>query len=189
MEFGSEEHTMSDLIVIVYPSEEKAEEVRRKLLEMQKEYLIELEDAVIATRTPEGHVRLNQLVSSTAIGALSGSLWGLLVGALLLMPVVGPAAGAVAGAAIGAASGAVGGALTDLGIDDDFMKQLGEQLQPGNAALFLLVRKMTTDKVLAALKGTGGTLLKTSLDESKEQALREALQAAAEEERRAATAA
>jgi uncharacterized membrane protein len=81
----------------------------------------------------------------------------------------------LAGAAIGAASGAISGRLTDVGINDKFMKDAAQSLQSGNAALFLLVRKMTTDKVLAALQGEGGTVLRTSFDETKEEALRAAL--------------
>jgi uncharacterized membrane protein len=81
----------------------------------------------------------------------------------------------LAGAAIGAASGALGGALTDVGINDQFMKDASQHLQSGNATLFLLIRKMTTDKVLAALQGEGGTVIRTSFDESKEEALRAAL--------------
>ncbi|CAH1658676.1 DUF1269 domain-containing protein [Chelatococcus asaccharovorans] len=160
---------MSDLVVVVYPTEQKAEEVRQRLFELQKEYLIKIGDAVIATKNESGHVKLNQLVNSTAIGAASGGIWGLLIGAIFLMPLVG--------AAIGAASGALGGALTDYGINDKFMKELSETLQPGNAALFVLVDGVTSDKVLEDLRGTGGTVLKTSLDHSKEQALREALAA------------
>ena len=81
----------------------------------------------------------------------------------------------VFGAALGAASGALGGALTDYGVNDGFMKELAASLQPGNAALFVLVNKMTGDKVLEALRGTGGMVLKTSLDHTREQALRDAL--------------
>lgn len=169
---------MSDLIAIVYPNEEKAEQVRQRLLQLQKEYVIELEDAVIAVKTAYGRVKLNQLINPTGFAALNGSLWGLLIGAIFMLPVFGPAAGAIGaagGAALGAATGAIVGALTDLGIDDDFIKQLADNLQPGNAALFLLVRKMTADKVLEAIKGTGGTVLRTSLDRGKEEALRAAL--------------
>ena len=177
---------MSDLIAIVYPNEQQAEKMRQKILGLQKEYLIELGDAAIAVKNPEGYVKLNQLISPTQIGALQGTLWGLIIGALFLMPVTGPAIGAVSGAAIGAASGAIGGALSDLGIEDDFMKELAASLEPGNAALFLLVRKMTTDKVLAAIKGSGGKVLKTSLDESKEAELREAIEDASGEAPQAA---
>ena len=158
---------MADLVEITFPSEEKAEEVRQKLLDMQKEYLIELGDAVIAVKQPNGRVKLNQLVNPTASGAVSGTFWGALIGMIFLMP--------LAGAAIGAASGALGGKLADVGINDRFMRDAAQSLQSGNAALFLLVRKMTTDKVLAALQGEGGTVIRTSFDESKEDALRTAL--------------
>ena len=162
---------MSDLVVIAFPSEEKAEEVRHKLLDMQKDYLIELGDAVIAVKQPNGRVKLNQLFHPTATGAVSGTFWGTLIGLIFLMP--------LAGAAIGAASGAIGGALSDVGINDQFMKDVARSLQSGNAALFLLIRKMTTDKVLADLQGVGGTVLRTSFDHTKEEALRQALAGAA----------
>ena len=148
---------MSDLVVIAFPSEAKAEEVRQKILELQKEYLIELGDAAIAVKQPDGSVRLNQLINTTAAGAVYGTFWGTLVGLIFLMP--------LAGAAIGAASGALGGWLTDV----------AESLQPGNAALFFLIRKLTTDKVLEDLKGVGGKVLRTSFDHTKEDALRNAL--------------
>lgn len=180
---------MPDLAVIVYPSEEQAEEMRRKLLQLQKEYLIELDDAVIAVNTGRGHVRLNQLLNPTAAGALSGSMWGLLLGAVFLMPIVGPAIGAVSGAALGAASGAIGGALTDLGIDDNFIKELGRKLTPGHAALFLLIRKVSLEKILDAIKGSGGEVIMASLDPAKEKALRDALAAEAPSDRSSGRAA
>lgn len=162
---------MSDLIVIVYPTEAKAEEVRARLIELQKQYLITLNDAVIATKNEAGKIKLNQLVNTTAAGAVSGSFWGLLVGVLFLNPLLG--------VAVGAASGALGGALSDFGINDAFMKELSASLQPGNGALFVLVKDMTADKVLKEISGYGGVVLKTSLDETKEQVLRDALQKAA----------
>jgi uncharacterized membrane protein len=162
---------MSDLIAIVYPSEAKAEEVRQRLFKLQKEYLITINDAVIAVKTETGAVRLNQLVNTTAVGAASGSFWGLLVGVLFLNPIIG--------VALGAASGALGGALTDFGINDAFMKDLASSIQPGNAALFVLIKNMTADKVLKEIEGAGGVVLKTSLDETKEQVLRDALAKAA----------
>ncbi len=161
---------MSDLVVIEFPSEAKAEEVRQKLLDMQNEYLIELEDAVIAIKQPNGRIKLNQLFHPAAAGAAYGTLWGALIGMLFLMP--------LPGAVIGAASGALGGALADVGINDRFMKEVAATLESGNAALFLLIRKMTTDKVLADLKGMGGKVLRTSFDHTQEEALREALASA-----------
>ena len=162
---------MSDLIAIIYPSEAKAEEVRKRLFSMQKEYIIQLGDAVIATKSADGHIKLNQLFSTTAAGAASGGFWGLLIGALFLMPAVG--------AAVGAASGALGGALTDFGINDQMMKDLSANLQPGSAALFILAQKLTADKVIDQIKDAGGVVLKTSLDRSKEDDLRAALATAA----------
>jgi uncharacterized membrane protein len=96
-----------------------------------------------------------------------GTMWGTLVGLIFLMPLLG--------AAVGAASGAVGGALTDVGIDNRFMKDVAASIEAGNAALFLLIRKVTADKVLADLKGVGGKVLRTSFDHTKEEALRAAL--------------
>ena len=158
---------MSDLVVIAFPSEAKAEEVRQKLLGMQKEYLIELGDAVIAVKQPDGQVKLNQLFHPMAAATASGTMWGALVGLIFMMPLVG--------AAIGAASGALSGYMVDLGINDQFMKDAAQSLHEGNAALFLLIRKMTTDKVLADLQGVGGTVMRTSFDHTKEEALRAAL--------------
>jgi uncharacterized membrane protein len=158
---------MSDLLVVAFPSEAKAEEVRKKLLDMQQEYLIELGDAVIAVKQPDGRVKLNQMFHPTASGAAYGAIWGTLVGMLFLMP--------LAGTALGAAAGALGGALSDAGINDRFIRDAAQTLQSGNAALFLLIRKMTTDKVLAELQGVGGTVLRTSFDHTKEEALRQAL--------------
>jgi len=158
---------MSDLVEIVFPTEAKAEEVRQKLLGMQKEYLIELGDAVIAVKDAKGRVKLNQLINTTAAGAVSGTFWGTLIGLIFLMP--------LAGAAIGAASGAIGGALTDAGLNDKWMKEAAAAIKPGEAALFLLVRKVTGDKVLEGLKGEGGRVMRTSLDHTKEAALQAAL--------------
>jgi uncharacterized membrane protein len=162
---------MSDLIAIVYPTEAKAEEVRQRLLKLQKEYLITLNDAVIAVKTDSGDIKLNQLVNTTARGAVSGSFWGLLIGVVFLNPLLG--------VALGAASGALGGALTDFGIDDTFMKDLATNIHPGNAALFVLVKNMTADKVLREIQDAGGIVLKTTLDDAKEKILREALENAA----------
>ena len=158
---------MTDLVVIAFPTEAKAEEVRQKLLAMQKEYLLELGDAVIAVKDAQGNIKLNQLINTTKAGAVGGAFWGALIGLIFLMP--------LAGAALGAAYGALAGALTDVGINDKSMKDIAAAIQPGTAALFVLVRKVTADKVLEGLKGEGGTILKTSLDHTKEAALQAAL--------------
>mgnify|MGYP002778394288 CR=1 FL=1 len=160
---------MADLVFIAFPTEQRAEEVRRHVLDLQRGYLIQLEDAVVVMKDPAGHVRLHQLVNLTAGGAASGALWGTLIGMIFMR--------SLAGAAIGAASGALAGWMTGYGLDDEFMREASTALQPGSAGLFLLIRKMTTDKVLAELHGTGGTVLRTSFDAEKESALRQALAA------------
>ncbi len=161
---------MADLIVIAYDDIHKAEEVRLKLLKMQGEYLIDLEDAVVAFRDEKGKVRLNQIQNLTASGAVSGGFWGTLIGIIFLNPLLGMAAGAGAGA--------ISGALTDVGINNNFMKEIASGFQNGTSALFVLVRKVTPDKVLAELEGSGGKVLQTSLTHEKEEKLQAALSAA-----------
>jgi uncharacterized membrane protein len=161
---------MSNLVVIGYDDPFKAEEVRLKLRKMQKDYLIDLEDAVVAVKNEKGNVKLHQAVNLTAAGAVGGGFWGSLIGLIFLNPLLG--------AAVGAAAGAVSGALTDVGVDDKFMKELATTMTPGSSVLFVLVRKATVDKVLDEMKGTGGKILKTSLSHDDEAKLQAALSAA-----------
>jgi uncharacterized membrane protein len=161
---------MSNLVVIGYDDPFKAEEVRLKLRKMQKDYLIDLEDAVVAVKNEKGKVKLHQAVNLTAAGAVGGGFWGSLIGLIFLNPLLG--------AAVGAAAGAVSGALTDVGVDDKFMKELAASMTPGSSVLFVLVRKATPDKVLAELEGSGGKVLKTSLSHDDEAKLQAALSAA-----------
>jgi uncharacterized membrane protein len=163
---------MSDLVVIGFDDEFKAEEVRLALFKMQQEYLVDLEDAVVAVKDKEGAVRLHQVHNLPAAGAASGGFWGLLIGVLFLHPLLG--------IAVGAAAGAIGGALGDVGINDDFMKKLADTLKPGSSALFVLVRKATPDKVLEELKKFQGNVLQTSLSKEDEAALKTALDSAKE---------
>ena len=161
---------MSTLVVIGYNDPYKAEEVRLTLRKLQKDYLLDLEDAVVAVKDDKGKVKLQQAVNLTAAGAVSGGFWGSLIGLMFLNPLLG--------LAMGAAAGAASGALTDVGIDDKFMKELAATMSPGSSALFVLVRKATPDKVLDELKGTGGTVLRTSLSHEDEAKLQAALAAA-----------
>jgi uncharacterized membrane protein len=160
---------MSTLVAIGYDDPYKAEEVRLKLRKMQKDYLIDLGDAVVAVKDENGKVKLHQAVSMTAAGAASGGFWGALIGLMFMNPLLG--------LAVGAAAGAASGALTDVGINDAFMKELAGTLKPGSSVLFVLVRKATPDKVLEEVKGTGGKILKTSLSHDDEAKLQAALSA------------
>ena len=161
---------MSTLVVIEYDDPFKAEEVRLALLKMQKDYLIDLGDAVVAVKDDKGKIRLHQSVNLTGRGAISGGFWGALIGLIFLNPLLGMA--------VGATAGAVSGALRDVGIDDKFMKELAEGLPAGSSALFVLVRKSTPERVLEEIKGTGGRVLRTSLNHEDEAKLQAALSAA-----------
>lgn len=146
---------MSNLIVIVYPDELQAQQVRLDFMKMSKEYLVTLEDAVIAVKKPDGKVKLLQMYHLAAGGAISGALWGALIGLIFMMPIFG--------LVVGAGTGAIAGALSDVGISDSFMKELASSLQPGSSALFVLVDSPITDKVMADLQGTGGKIIQSSL--------------------------
>ncbi|TRW99427.1 DUF1269 domain-containing protein [Paracoccus sp. M683] len=160
---------MSELIVIAFDTEAAGFDLRTELVKMQKDYLIEMEDVVVVTRHGEDDIKLHQAVNLTAAGAIGGGFWGTLVGLLFLNPLLG--------AAVGAASGALAGRFTDIGINDDFMKDVAKAVPPGGSAVFVLVRKMTADKVLERLAqvGHGGRVLRTSLSNEQEQKLRDAL--------------
>ena len=167
---------MSDLIVIGFDDENTAFEMRSELAKLQKEYLIDMDDVVVVTKSAEGKVKLHQAVNLTAAGAVGGGFWGTLIGMIFLNPLLG--------AAVGAGAGAISGALTDIGISNDFMKKLGETLTPDSSALFVLVKKATPDKVLAHLEQFRGkgTILQTSLTKDEESHLREALSTAIEQQ-------
>ena len=160
---------MSELIVATFDNKEKAEEVRTKLLNLQREHLVDLGDAVVAVRDDKGKVKLYQHNTLIAAGAASGGFWGALIGLLFLSPVLG--------LVVGASAGAIAGALTDVGINDDFMKELARKMQPGRSALFVLVRQATTDKLLEALTPFEGEILRTSLSHENEERLRNVLEA------------
>ncbi|MFE9429836.1 DUF1269 domain-containing protein [Streptomyces sp. NPDC006640] len=161
---------MSNLFVVAYDDVATANQVRDKLFELSKQHLVELEDAVVVERHEDGRIKLHQAVSHTAVGAAGGALWGGVIGLLFLAPLLG--------AAVGAAAGAAGGAITDTGVDDRFMKDVSQNLRPGAAALFVLVKQAAGDKVIPQIAGFGGQLVQTSLSQEQEDALRDAVAAA-----------
>ena len=99
---------------------------------LEKEYLIDMEDVVVVTKDEKDKVKLHQAVNLTASGAVGGGFWGMLIGMVFLNPLLG--------AAVGAGAGALSGKLADIGVSDDFMKELGQTLTPGTSALFVLVQ-------------------------------------------------
>ena len=158
---------MSTLIAIGYPDPETAEKVRQELIQATKEHLVTLEDAVVVIHGDDGKIKLDQAISTTGAGAAGGALWGGLIGLIFLAPLLGMA--------VGAASGALGGKMTDVGVNDNFMKELGAQLQPGAAALIALGQSDARDKLLERIKPYGGHVIQTSLDSESEERLRAAL--------------
>lgn len=161
---------MSTLIAVVFDDESTAFEMRAALTKMQKQYLLHMEDAVVVTRDPDGKTKLHQAVSLTGTGAVGGGFWGMLIGLLFLNPLLG--------AAVGAGVGAVSGYFTDIGINDNMMRNIGASMKPGSSALFVLIKKMTADKVLEGLKPFvgKGRVFQTSLSKDDEQTLRDALE-------------
>ena len=164
---------MSDLIVIAFEDENTAFELRAELAKLQKEYLIEMDDVVVVTKDDKGKVKLHQAQNLTALGAVSGGFWGMLIGMIFINPLLG--------AAVGAGAGAVSGSFTDLGISNDMMKEFSASFKPGCSALFVLVRKVTADKVLKELSTfePKGKVLQTSLTKDKEDELRHVIENAA----------
>jgi uncharacterized membrane protein len=161
---------MSDLVIVAFADEATAFEMRAELVRLQKEYLIEMEDVVIVTRNAGGDVTLHQAVNLTASGAMGGTFWGALVGLLFLNPIVG--------AALGAGAGALAGRATDIGINDDFLRDVGASLDKGGSAVCVLIRKMTTDKVAERIAKfrSKGRVVQTSFSKDQEAKLRAILE-------------
>jgi uncharacterized membrane protein len=157
---------MSDLIVVGFKDEFKADEVMNELRKLQSQYLVDLEDAAVVVRNQEGKVKIKQAQELVAAGAVSGSYWGVLLSVLFFNPIF---------ALVGAAAGALSGALSDIGIDDNFIRDLGSTLEPGTSAIFVLVRKSTPDRVLEDLSKFEGKVLRTSLSKEDEAKLQAAL--------------
>ena len=166
---------MSSLVVVGFPTADEAEQVRRDLVDIQREQLISLEDAVVVERDRGGQVHLRQALNLTTAGALGGGFWGSLVGLLFLNPLLG--------AAVGAGIGAASGSLSDLGINDGFMREVGETLPEGTAALFVLLRDATPDRVIERLRAHAphAKLLRTNLSHTDEERLRQLLEQASKQ--------
>jgi uncharacterized membrane protein len=157
---------MSNLVAIAYDDLGQAQKVMGTVGGLVKEHSLTLEDAVIVEHRENGKMKLHQ-PSLAGVGAASGALWGGLIGLIFFMPLVGMA--------IGGAAGAAGGAMSDYGIDDKFMNELGEKLPQGGAAVFVLVKEATADKVVPEIAQYGGHVIQSSLSTEQETALQEAL--------------
>jgi uncharacterized membrane protein len=158
---------MSNLVALAFDTETGAEQMRDDLIQLQKEHIIGLDDAAVAVKDKDGKVKVKQVTSLAGAGALGGAFWGLLFGLIFFVPVFGLIAGA--------AAGALAGKYQDIGVDDKFIKEVGNTLQPGNSALFLLVREAVPDKIEEAMKKYKNVkIIKTSLSKEQEEKLRNA---------------
>jgi uncharacterized membrane protein len=173
---------MADLVVVAYDGEDTADQALNKLRELQKEYLVDLEDAVVAVRDKNGKVRVKQAIPLVRLSAAGGAAWGGLFGLLIGIVFLNPLLGWLAGAAMGAGAGALSGALSDYGINDDFIKEIGKSLERGKSAIFMLVRRVNVDKALPGLAKFGGKIIRTSLSNEQEARLKRALEELQERE-------
>jgi uncharacterized membrane protein len=159
---------MSDLIVIGYPDEQTAPRVWDEVRKLEADYLLDLQDAAVIIHKADGKFEIRTAHNPVAGQTFWGLFWGFLVGLIFLVPLFGMA--------VGAASGAIFGAIEKTTISKEFRDRVRDLVKPGTSAILMVVRKVTTDKVLDALKPYGGTVLKTSLSREDEQRLQEALQ-------------
>jgi uncharacterized membrane protein len=172
---------MSELVCIAFKDSSTADRVLNELRAMEKDYVLDLEDAVIVVRDMDGKVHLKQCVDvfggATAHGVSLGVLWGGLMGLLFMNPLAGLIGSLAGGAGAGALTTAASeyGLLSDYGIPDNFIKALGSTITPGTSAIFLLIRSADQDKLLASFSHYEGTILKTSLSKEQEDKLRAVL--------------
>lgn len=161
---------MATLIAITYGQEQTGFDALNKLAELSKMQLITLADAAVAVKDPKGKVKVKQTLENQVSGssAIWGGFWGLLIGLLFLAPIFWGLLGALMGYLMGKAG--------DVGIDDKFIKEVGESLDPGQSALFMLIVEATQDKVMDAMSEFGGEVYQTSLSKEDEEKLKVALE-------------
>jgi uncharacterized membrane protein len=158
---------MSQLVVLAFDSADGAARATMEVDRMQKLQILALDDAASVTRDLDGKVKVKQANSLVGAGAFGGAFWGMLIGLLFWMPFLGLAVGAI--------TGALSGKFADIGIDDKFIKSVGDSITPGTSALFLMVRDSTPDRVLEEIRSWQGvTIIQTSLSREAEDKLREA---------------
>lgn len=159
---------MATLSVLKFNDPYGADRVLLALQGLQEKQMITLEDAAVVS-WPQGNKKptTRQLHSTSGMGAMGGAFWGFLFGLIFFVPFLG--------AAIGAGMGALTGSLADVGISDDFIKQVREKVTDGTSALFALTSGATApDKVVDELKAYDFEIISTNLPKEQEDKLREA---------------
>jgi len=158
---------MSSLVVLRFGDMDGAEAMRDRMYDLQKRELIKIEDAAVVVRNEKGRAKVKQAHSLVGAGALGGAFWGMLIGLLFFAPWLGLLAGA--------ASGALSGKLGDIGIDDDFIKDVRDAIEPGNSALFLLAREGNIERINEELSDFeyDFQIMDTNLSPEEDERLRE----------------
>ncbi|ELY94679.1 hypothetical protein C482_17945 [Natrialba chahannaoensis JCM 10990] len=156
---------MKELIVLAFDSMDGAKDVRDELYELQKQELLQLDDAAVVVRKEDGHVKVKQARSLVGSGALGGAFWGLLIGIIFWMPWLG--------LAVGAASGALAGKFANVGVDDEFIDEVADTIEPGHSALFMLAHDISEERVVEDLASYDPEVIRTNLSPSDEDTLRQ----------------
>ena len=151
--------------MLAFDDMDGAEKMRERMYDLQKRELITLEDAAVVVRKENGHAKVKQAHSLVGSGALGGAFWGMLIGMIFWMPWLGMA--------IGSVTGALSGKLADIGIDDDFIEEVSEEVEPGSSALFLLARDAQLERIREELEGTDFEIVETNLSPEDETRLRD----------------
>lgn len=161
---------MTDLIVIAYETEQQGSEALEVVQRLQRLEALRLVDAAVVVKDQQGEIKIKQTLEHRNTGTVAawGGFWGLLIGLLFLSPILLGVVGALVGAVIGKTQ--------DLGIDNKFIKEVGDSLEPGNSALCMLVLEAKQDEVIDELRQMGGTVFQTSLSTESEEKLRQALE-------------
>lgn len=158
---------MSELIIIGYDDHAAAEQASAKVLELQRDFVVELTGLAVVRVDPDGKKHIDTPGSIVGASASSGAIWGMIIGLLFLVPGLG--------LLFGGAWGALMGVATKSGINRSLRDRVDGLLTPGKAALVVMASKLTEDKFSSAMAEFGGTVLKTSLSGEDEKALAEEL--------------
>ena len=157
---------MTDMLVLAFDNIDGADNVKNKLVELNAQFLLKLDQIVEVVRKADGQVKIKEEPRLTGVAALGGAFWGLLIGLIFLVPGVGLAVGAV--------SGAIVGHFAKYGISKEFMGQVNEAIQPGQSALFILTDDVKADRVVPMLTQFHPRVLRTSLTLEQETKLKDA---------------
>jgi len=156
---------MSSLVVLAFDTMTGAEDMRERMYDLQKRELITLEDAAVVVRKESGKTKVKQAHSLVGAGALGGAFWGMLIGLLFFAPWLGLIAGT--------AAGALAGKMGDIGVDDDFIKQVSDTIEPGTSALFLLARDAQIERIEEEITDMEFEIIQTNLSPEDETQLRD----------------